>query len=156
MPARAGRLTQGNTLLHRPVQIRRTLVAALTLATLCLGATPAIAGPGGAFTAAAPPAPPSLRQPAHETLGEAVPDEAAAVELAHHIVEDLVAEETIAKAWTGAKPAAAERRRLTRRSPFHVWVVHMVAEGDVAGNGTDLFIVISDEGEFLQYGYDEP
>jgi len=106
--------------------------------------------------AAVPPAPPSPRQPAHETLGEAVPDATAAFELAHHIVEDLVAEETVDPAWNKAEPAAAERRRLTRRSPFHVWVVHLVAERDVAGNGTDLFIVISDEGEFLQYGYDEP
>lgn len=141
--------------MHRPVQIRRTLVAALALATFCLGATPAVAAPGGAFTAT-PSSPPSLHRPAHETLGEAVPDAAAAAELAHHIIEDLVAEETVDPAWNEAKPAAAERRRLTRRSPFHVWVVQMVAEGDVAGNGTDLFIVISDEGEFLQYGYDEP
>lgn len=119
----------------------------------------------GAAAEAAPPeaalAPPGAErprplQPVHDTLGEAVPDEKAAANLAHHMIEDLVAEHKIDAAWREAAPIKAERKRLSRRSPFEVWVVHFLADGDVAGKGSDLYIMVSGEGEFLKYSYQAP
>lgn len=97
-----------------------------------------------------------MLQTVHETLGEAVPDEQAAADLAHHMILDLVAERKIDPAWRDATPVAAERKRLTRRSPFHVWVVRFLAAEDVGGKGVDLYIVVSDDGEFLKYAYTAP
>lgn len=141
----------------------RALAGLFALGLACLpGATPAMtaAGVGSALPAAGPAAPGAdrspLLQPAHETLGEAVPDEQAAASLAHHMILDLVAERKIDPAWRDATPVAAEHKRLTRRSPFHVWVVRFLAAEDVGGKGVDLYIVVSDEGEFLKYAYTAP
>lgn len=134
----------------------RALAGLFVLGLACLPGT----APAGAVATAQLPAPDAgrtpLLRPAHETLGEAVPDEQAAFSLARHMIEDLVAEKKIDPAWRDARPATAVRRRLTRRSPFEVWVVRFLADRDVGGTGTDLFIMVSGEGEFLKYGYEAP
>jgi len=134
----------------------RALAGLFALGLFCLPA----AVPAGAAATAGPSAPEAgaapLLRPAHDTLGEAVPDEDAAIRLAHHMIEDLVAEKKIEPDWRDARPVKAVRRRLTRRSPFYVWVVRFLAAEDVGGKGTDLFVVVSGEGEFLKYAYEAP
>lgn len=138
-------------------ETRRAALALLVLGAFGLaGTAPATATGLTGGLPAAPARAESPLLPAHATIGEAVPDADAAMKLAGHMVEDLIAEKSIAADWGAAKPVSADRRRLTRRSPFHVWVVRFTASADIDGKGTDLFIVVSDEGEFLKYDYKEP
>ncbi|UCH75305.1 MAG: hypothetical protein JSU82_05535 [Rhodospirillales bacterium] len=77
-------------------------------------------------------------------------DRAGAIEEAKHAVEELSAEKRIDEGWKSAAVAGAETRTLR---VFKVWVVHLKSAADIGGHGTDLFIFLSETGEFLKFSY---
>jgi len=91
----------------------------------------------------------SLRVPAHGT-GENALDRAGAIAEAKHVVDELSAEERIDGAWKAAAVAGAETRTMR---VFKVWVVHLKSAADIGGRGTDLYIFLSETGEFLKFSY---
>ena len=109
-----------------------------------LAAAVTLAGDVGAFDPGA-----SLRVPAHGTSEDAL-DRAGAIGEAQHVVDELSAEKRIDEAWKAAAVADAEARTLR---VFKVWVVHLKSAADIGGHGTDLFIFLSETGEFLKFSY---
>lgn len=91
----------------------------------------------------------SRRVPAHGTSEDAL-DRAGAIGEAKHVVDELCAEKRIDEGWKAAAVAGAETRTLR---VFKVWVVHFRSAADIGGNGTDLFIFLSETGEFLKFSY---
>lgn len=91
----------------------------------------------------------SLLVPAHGNSADDL-DRTGAIEAAKHIVEDLLAEGRIDEGWKAAVVAEVENREMRA---FKIWVVHFKSAVDVGGQGSDLFVFVSQKGDFLKHSY---
>jgi len=92
---------------------------------------------------------PSLLVPTHGASEDEL-DRDGAIKGARHIVEELSADKQIDEGWKAAAVAGAETRTMR---VFKMWVVHFRSAADIGGNGTDLYVFLSLNGEFLKYSY---
>lgn len=121
---------------------------ALSVGLLLVAVEAAATVTAGAMPAAVPEK--SLLLPVHGGTAEDLDDSGATVE-ARHIVEDLSKEKQIDEAWRSADAVGVENRTMR---VFRIWVVHFRSAIDIGGNGTDLYIFMTQAGEFLKYSYD--
>lgn len=136
-PARAAALSR----------LKDALAAAALAGALVGFAGVAAASPTGGLRPVDPV--PSLLVPAHGASEDAL-DRAGAIEEAKHVVDELSMEKRIDEAWKATAVVGAETRTMR---VFKMWVVHFRSAADIGGHGTDLFVFLSETGEFLKFSY---